>query len=156
MVIYKLFSVQGREIGIQTRFYEELSSNKYAKSKSQIYYHAEDALHAHFPKSDLAQSTFEGKPLYVIVEDVVSATRLSPYVTTIALLGTSVSAALTAFLVGANVVWALDGDATSTSIKYSKQLALVLNKSLVVPLAKDPKDMTPKEVVSNIINKIIF
>ncbi len=78
-----------------------------------------------------------------VVEDLPSAVRASEYVHAVALLGTSCSQeyALEIAAFGGDVVWALDADATAKAIKLYREHMNLFERSRVVTLERDLKDM---------------
>lgn len=86
----------------------------------------------------------------VVVEDQLSAIRLSSYVTSVALLGTHISEefldeCLRTCGLDRDIYLSLDKDATNSAIKQALNLASRV-KIRVVPLEKDIKDLTREEL----------
>lgn len=86
----------------------------------------------------------------VLVEDQLSAMRLSSYVTAVSLLGTNISEEFVDEYtrvcgIDRTLYLSLDKDATNEAVKQALRLAPRL-KMRVVPLPKDIKDMTREEL----------
>jgi len=80
-----------------------------------------------------------------IVEDQVSAARLSRYITTVALMGTHLQHDLLMFLARHRVKHlyiALDSDAFDKAVKLSQHISPYFHKVTVVPLNVDIKNDT--------------
>jgi DNA primase len=85
----------------------------------------------------------------VLVEDPVSALKLSRFVTTVCLLGTAlneIEAAEIAALRPHGVTIALDEDATNTAYRLKQTYALLFDQCDVVQLRRDVKDMSVRDI----------
>lgn len=102
-------------------------------------------------KADFAEVTQDNNDV-VLVEDQISARMVSRYcdIDTVALLGSHVSQQLVEYLWNdlkfRRILIALDEDATKKAIKFAQRYSLYNVEAM--PLTKDPKDMTPDEVIS--------
>lgn len=87
-------------------------------------------------------------PVTIIVEDIPSAVRAAKYVNAVSLCGTGAGPDYVNEISAhtQNVVWALDADATRLSIDLHRNNALLFHNSRVLPLEKDLKDMSEKEL----------
>lgn len=85
----------------------------------------------------------------ILVEDQVSALKVSRYCTCVAILGTAMSheaAREVSAMQPDNVTIALDEDAINTAYKIKKWYGLLFRTTTVVQLHLDPKDMSPAEL----------
>ena len=86
----------------------------------------------------------------VLVEDILSAEILAPYIPTAALLGSVLTSDQLDYLLSCGVrrvVFCLDEDASHKAIKQARKLRSVLNAGIVY-CPKDPKDMTNQELTN--------
>ena len=88
------------------------------------------------------------------MEDIPSAIILNRTHQTLALLGSSIPLKSLAFLCGKCVIFALDEDATKQSIKLLQKYGAFFNKSAIISLQKDIKNMTLLELSS--LNQTIY
>ena len=79
----------------------------------------------------------------VVVEDIPSAVRASFYANSVALCGTGCSEEYVTEIASnaSRVIWALDADAMDKSFALCKKFTLFFNRSQVLPLEKDLKNM---------------
>jgi len=89
----------------------------------------------------------------VLVEDILSAVKLSRYIPTVALLGTNLSYAMVEDLKqGINkIILALDPDAVDKALRYKEKYSLYFKEIVVVHLSKDPKDLSEEEIKEKIL-----
>lgn len=91
------------------------------------------------------------KGVLVLVEDQLSAIRLSQYCDSVALLGTNFGSDKVTEVKEQgyrHLYLCLDNDATSTAIKLGIKLRDTLPSLKIIPLNKDIKDMTEEELAS--------
>ena len=135
--VFPVFSPQGFERGIVLRRYD----GKQPKASTRM--HTEGPLiswHGDNPRD---------AERVVLVEDQVSAVKLSRWLPTVALLGTALSpegALEIASMKVKHVSIALDEDATATARKLQHWYALMWPACDVVKLKKDVKDMSEREI----------
>ena len=86
----------------------------------------------------------------VLVEDIISATKVGKYMNCAALLGTNLTHKQIAFLSAhyKEVVMMLDPDAIGKSLLYQKQYGSLFDAFKIVELKADPKDST-HEILAN-------
>lgn len=85
----------------------------------------------------------------ILVEDQISAVKLSRLWTTVALLGTSLSHEGAQEIAGVrpdHVTIALDADAINTAYKLKKWYGLLFDSTDVIHLRKDVKDMSQRQI----------
>ena len=98
---------------------------------------------------------FKSGPL-VIVEDQVSAIKVSKVSNSLALLGTHMPLDVVKLLQNlkpSRIILALDPDATSTALQIAGYYGLFLGNLSVAILSKDPKDMSYEEIRRNILGE---
>lgn len=148
-VLFPVLTQEGYDIGLNARFYEELSdefvdsanASKYS-SKSILYIENREAPLLHWPKHRPETFDQQGDHIYVLVEDQVSAMRLGSYMDTCALLGTNLPEDSLKPFVGATAVVCLDGDAYSKSLKIKNKYGFFLKRCIVIDVGDtDIKDM---------------
>lgn len=143
-VIMPITDYRGYIIGHVTRNYPELSGVE-SKAKSIVYWESERATKLHFaPAWGINQSTLH------LVEDVVSATKLSKLCNCAALLGTHISDEMIGHIIDLGykkvVLW-LDDDAFMKACHYADRYGLAFHQGVsVVRTDNDPKDLTFKEI----------
>ena len=106
--------------------------------KTMNYWEVDDPIRLHFPKSTTAFSS-----TIVVVEDILSASKLSPLIRSCALLGSSMSTTQAAFLATHfdKMVVLLDPDAIDAAAKISKKFGGMFKHGVTVRvLDQDPKD----------------
>lgn len=117
-----------------------LSNLRGRPTKCMLYWETDNFLGIYIPINSSIAETM------VVVEDPLSAIKVSQLHPTLALLGTNLKEDTAAFLHQNGVrklIWMLDADATDKSLKFSRKYALMFD-SKIVPMKKDPKD-TPIE-----------
>lgn len=85
----------------------------------------------------------------VVVEDIVSATRLTDYVDAVSLMGTALSDDKQKEIKRqrySKIYLALDEDATIKALRMKRACSLYLPNLDVLPLSRDFKDMTPEQM----------
>ena len=149
----------GHEIGMCTKRFPEQFIRKDAdrhyydtQEKSILYMSNDRAAVVHFPKNSDVLCTH--RPL-VVVEDIISATRLRQFGESCALLGTALSTEKVKAIRESNsrIILALDSDATTKAIKYKQEYSLFFNEFKVVQLEKDPKDLSQTEILKQIFGE---
>lgn len=141
-VVFPCFTQEGWIWGYNARYYRELApENHPVKSKSILYVESETV-----PRVSWARGRFSDSdgPL-VLVEDHMSAIKLSLDVEAIALLGTNIPEDLWPLISKRNVILALDNDATKKSISAVQQAAMKVKSIRCLALRKDIKNQTDKE-----------
>lgn len=140
-IVFPTFTKEGWEWGKQARAVDG------KQPKCSLYWQSEYKERLHFPRvfrrSDLSLST-----TLIVAEDIPSAIRVAAFLPSAALLGTSLTASQVEYLRDgfSTVYLALDADATEKAIKYKKRYGLMFDKFEVVPLTKDIKNMSHKEL----------
>ena len=135
--VFTLFDEVGYVIGKQDRSYSD-------RKPKAINYWEKDRPNMHFPW------TFgpdESGPI-VLVEDIISSTKVCRHNRSVALLGTSVGEREIQLLMNLTdtIIFALDADATDKALKLKKKYQSCFKKCEVQILTKDPKDMTDGEL----------
>ena len=150
-IIYPILSKNGNIKGYVSRYYKELSNKKYDGVKSRTYWvnRNENYYNVSFPYCE-----HEFDNVIILVEDIVSSIRVARHVPSIALLSNSIPKNAMNFLSKNNVIIVLDNDATAHALKIKQKYSLFFKSCQVIPVDKDPKNMTDKEVIKNIITKI--
>lgn len=135
-VSFPILDPMGKQRGTNYRSYEN------AKPKALIELAYPDAV---------AMAWYRTRPTsktVVLVEDQVSALKLSPYFHTAALLGTHISDSKADEILAQkyeNVFLSLDNDATFDAIKQQLKWKNRIPHMYVIGIEKDIKDMNPKE-----------
>lgn len=145
-----IFSPHRLKRGGSVRKYKELyvGRREYASiPKTMMHYNGTDnvALSWYYKGRGRRKSS----DTLVIVEDIVSALRLIPYVDSVSLLGTGLGYPKQSEirrLMYDRVVLALDEDATAKALRIKKDTRLVIPNMEVMYLDKDIKDQTPEEL----------
>jgi DNA primase len=128
-----LYDFDGRRFGLNAKM---LPGSEYPGSKS-IKYLEEESLGIAFPRTN---PSHDGT--IVVVEDSISAVKLSQFINAVALLGTSMNEDQALFLASkySHVIIALDPDAAMKAVWMLEKYKGVFEKISVVFLEKDPKD----------------
>ena len=89
-----------------------------------------------------------GRRPTIIVEDIPSAVRATPYCNAVALAGTGCSAEYANEISAhaQDVIWALDADATSLALRLHNKHSMLFDSSRVQVLEKDIKNMDEDEL----------
>ena len=118
------------------------------KPKTVLYRH-QDVPMLHFRRRRPNEVADNGP--VVVVEDILSATKLRDIVDSVAILGTHITAPMAAILSNLNrpIILMLDPDAVGKSVGIAKTHRALFNSRVVVP-PKDPKD-TPYNILGDLI-----
>lgn len=138
-VVMPIRTPMGIPIGITLR-----TLDKEVKPKTLTYIHTTDVPIASFYLHGAAGN----KPMW-IVEDQISALRLSEYVDAVALLGTNLTDSLIMYikrLAIKHIVICLDADAKQKALEHCKNFSALIEKISVRFPPKDIKDMSRKEL----------
>lgn len=95
------------------------------------------------------RSRLKNSNVLVVVEDIVSAIRLTDFVDSVSLMGTALSDEKQREIRRKGydrIVLALDEDATMKALRTKKACSLYLPNLEVMPLARDIKEMNPEEL----------
>lgn len=136
--IFPVYNLLGYEIGILERWYAWTGD-----AKRVLYYPQVDYPVMYMPRTCALSDTM------VVVEDVLSAIKVSRIIPCCALLGTHLSrdVMLKFKEVGIkSLIFALDPDAAGKAIKLKKEVSLWFDEVSVVLLSQDPKDMPMSEL----------
>ena len=130
--VYPIRSSTGERVGVVDRSY-----TGQRKPKSLTYREIDRPL-LHFP---LQYSAVRKGPTY-LVEDQMSATKVSRYANCVALLGCNLTDAGATVLqrVTNKIIFALDGDATKAALRLRNEYAGMFKHVAVIQLKRDPKD----------------
>ena len=79
---------------------------------------------------------------------------MARYEQSIALLSNSIPTNAMSLLSGKDVIIVLDNDATAHALKIKHRYSLFFKSCRVIPIDKDPKDMSDDELVKKIISYI--
>lgn len=133
--IFPIFNRHGLQVGVVDRAFN-------GRTPKALTILEGPTVKLYFPK----QKEWSSTDPVVVVEDVISAIRVSKYKPCVALLGCSMSeeAATVLRKLTNRLVIALDNDATSAALKLSKQYKWMFDDIIVQHLSKDPKDMSDK------------
>jgi len=142
-VVTPLYSIHKKYYGIQLRSY---SNN--TKVKAVVYTTANKELYC--PLNIIIKRRGD----IVLVEDTWSAIRLSYFVPTVALLGTSLSASSANALAGKSVYIALDNDATHKALKTLQFFGSIFDSYSTVVLSRDIKNMSDDRIIKEVIPQI--
>jgi hypothetical protein len=167
-LILPIYNQLGNKIGIESKYVKGWSHNEeknrkeadeLAGSKSLIFWdHPEDyTFRLHFPKVNSGVPFLNKKDnsqVFVVVEDIPSAVSVGPYIPTIALLGSSINKSTLNFFHNKSLIFCLDDDATTKAIDIIKKYMTIFSHAHLIPLKKDPKNMTENEIISDILNKV--
>lgn len=135
--VLPIFNYVGNKIGVVDRSWLG------RKPKAITYWENIDEYKIHFP---IGWDKNNGK-IY-LVEDQISAIKLSRYKSVAALLGSHLSWECADFLrtLTGNIVLALDNDALSKSLELRKKYLPMFDSIEILFLEKDPKDMNNEEL----------
>ncbi len=152
-IIYPILSSNGDIKGYVSRYYKELSNKNYDGVKSRTYWVNRDNnyYNVSFPYCEN-----DNDKLIILVEDIVSSIRIARHLPSIALLSNSIPTNAMKFLSGKDVVIVLDDDATAQALKIKQKYSLFFSSCRVIPVEEDPKNMSEKDLVTNIITKILI
>ena len=155
-IIYPILSREGDIKGYVARYYKELSDKKYDGVKSRTYWinRTDNYYNVSFPSINYSCLDVDNDELFVLVEDIPSSIRVSRYVQSIALLSNSIPTKAMGLLSRKNVVIVLDNDAIAHALKIKQRYSLFFKSCQVIPIDKDPKNMSNEELLQNIIDKI--
>lgn len=146
-VVMPVMDIRGYEYAVNARWYVELADWSNAETKAILYFDNVDVPRMHFP-ARAGYST--SKPLY-LVEDIISAIKVSRYAQCAALLGTNVGPDIITHLAEIgfqDIRIMLDPDATGKAIAVKRKYNLYFrNLSVVVLSKKDPKDLSEGELL---------
>lgn len=135
---FPIFDPKGEERGVSYRTYMEG-----VQPKAIVELRSPDDIKACWYKM------FRKSDTLVLVEDQMSALKLSPYTHTLALLGVDISEALVEEIVEhgyKDVFISLDPDAVGQAIKLQLRLRNKIKGLLVAAIPRDVKDFSPKEM----------
>lgn len=106
-------------------------------------YNFRDTSRIHYPRGGIQRN----EPLCV-VEDILSAVRVSRFVKACALLGTTINNEKISELrtISRQIIMLLDNDAFRVALKARKLYGFYFNKFVVLVPDKDPKDMSHEEL----------
>lgn len=151
-IIYPILSQNGNTKGYVSRYYKELSGKKYDGVKSRTYWinRSNNYYNVSFPY----RREYDVKNIFILVEDIVSSIRMARYEQSIALLSNSIPTNAMSLLSGKDVIIVLDNDAISHALKIKHRYSLFFKSCRVIPIDKDPKDMSDDELVKKIISYI--
>ena len=145
-----IFALNAKEIGAQVK---RLRPGTDRNPKVKSYWSDAEAIKLHFPYN----ADFVDPPFVVVVEDIISAVKVSELIDTVALLGTTFNNAKARAIreVSPNVVFALDPDTfvhnKSVAHDYKKRFGAMFDNFEVVKLSKDPKDCTWSELTDTFV-----
>jgi len=136
--VFPIYGRDGTKIGVVDRDY-----TNGRKPKAITYLEQNEPL-LHFP---LQFAVARGGPTY-LVEDQLSATKVSRYANSVALLGCNLTDEGVQVLknVTDSIIFALDGDATNAALRLRKKYAGIFKRVAVVQLVDDPKDMSDESL----------
>ena len=128
---------------------KKLPNSAFGGPKAVSYFEHADPTKIAFPRP--AQDYVKQDTL-VLVEDLISATKVGSMLNCAALLGTGISKHQVAFLAShyRQIILMLDNDAIDKALTYSKQYGSLFDSFKVVYMDKDPKD-TPYKKLESII-----
>jgi len=117
---------------------KKLPGSSYGGPKVVNYWEVPDRIRMHFPIGAV-----KGKRVIVVVEDILSATRVGKYAPSCALLGTSMSQTQAAFLARnfKNILLILDADAVDKARDIQRKYSALFKSFRVIVPTCDPKDM---------------
>lgn len=134
-----IFDKRGEEFGADTKALGERTG-----APKTITYFTREECKLHFPRG-----RHQGEGPIVVVEDILSSVKVSRYVKSVALLGTTINNEKIVELrkVTKDVILMLDGDACAIALKYKKKYSFYFRNFLVILLSKeDPKDIKEQEL----------
>ena len=133
-----VFDEQGSEFGAVTKAIERGTD-----VPKTLTYITRDTSRVHFSRQGL-----ERRGPLCVVEDVLSAVRVSRYLKTCALLGTTINneKIRTMRSVSSSLIMILDNDAIELALRFRKRYGFYFGQFRVMMPEKDPKDMSPKEL----------
>lgn len=146
-----ILNKEGYEIGCMTKKLAQHADNR---PKNVLYLTNQSAPRLHYPMQNFRKEA----PLY-IVEDMISATRLTSCVNSVALLGTSMcdKQVLDILSITNKVILMLDADTwehkTPTPVKLRNKYGIFFKYFVLVYIPKDIKDMKEVEFL-NLMGKL--
>ena len=151
-IIYPILSQNGNTKGYVSRYYKELSGKKYDGVKSRTYWinRSNNYFNVSFPY----RREYDVKNIFILVEDIISSIRMARYEQSIALLSNSIPTNAMSLLSGKDVIIVLDNDAISHALKIKHRYSLFFKSCQVIPIDKDPKDMSDDELVKKIVSNV--
>ena len=151
-IIYPILSQNGNIKGYVSRYYKELSGKKYDGVKSRTYWinRSNNYFNVSFPY----RREYDVKNIFILVEDIISSIRMARYEQSIALLSNSIPTNAMSLLSGKDVIIVLDNDAISHALKIKHRYSLFFKSCQVIPIDKDPKDMSDDELVKKIVSNV--
>lgn len=134
-VAYPILTPRGTQRGLSLRSYS------YGVTPKSLTYLDDGALKLSWYKKAKSGAV-------VVVEDIPSAVRASRYISAVSLLGTDCSSEAAQEITSnaSEVIWALDNDAILTAIKLQQRLRGMIDKSRVMFLPRDFKNMKEEEL----------
>ena len=139
-IVMPLYTTSGAIFGYNTKYWNK---DKY----KSVLYKQSNYPNLHWAYAHDMEASGWGK--IIIVEDQLSAIRVSRFGQGVALLGTQMNEDKIVELAKyrpEEVIIALDPDATSKAVDIQQKYALSFKKLRVAPLSSDPKDMTHKKL----------
>lgn len=150
-LIMPLINYFGRRYGVVCK---KLPGSSFMGPKAVNYIEEEGNLHLHFPKYN--KDYVVDNSVVVIVEDSISATKISTSAPAVALLGTVLGAKEAAFLSShyRKVLLMLDPDANSKALTISGKYRSLFDMFKVITMADDPKDTKMENLDTTIYSSI--
>ena len=148
-IIMPLNSYFGYEFG---HCGKKLPNSVYTGAKAFNYFSREEPTKLAFPKVD---KLWKGRnKAIVLVEDVISATKVARYMHCAALLGTNLTHKQIAFLSAhfTEIYMMLDPDAIGKSLLYNRQYGSLFDQFRIINLPADPKDYPHRLIESALMS----
>ena len=145
-LVFPLYDVFGRPFGHSTKYIGEDEGIR--GTVKGLHYIEEEGTSLHYPVS-----IHSGKDKIVAVEDVISSIKVARHCASVALLGTNISEEQARELAGQykEIILALDNDAINKAFMLRSKYSLIFRNFSVRLLVKDPKSMTDKEILEEIV-----
>jgi hypothetical protein len=141
-IVMPIFNYLNYDVGVVDRDFFN------GRKPKAISYWFNDVTKVHFPRGwDYQQSSGKAIPV-VIVEDILSAIKVSRYLPCIALLGSHLSDDVVHHLhkFFSKVLISLDDDAINNSLKAKRKYGVLFEDFKIIHTPQDPKDMSAKKL----------
>lgn len=139
-LVMPLYNPEGELWGHVAKSWDRPSTRK------ALLYQRKDNVKIHFPIINV--SMYEKKRPLVVVEDVLSATKLAPIINSCAILGTHMSDEMAVHLASVTntlILW-LDNDAAAKAVAVKKKYTALFDHIDVIVSEKDPKDTSYEDI----------
>lgn len=148
-----VFTAEGEEVAAVTKVLPSSLGHNTTGPKCVAYWREQLVPKLHFP---LRKDGYEEAPYIVLVEDIISAVKVSTITRSCAIMGTNIANtdAIELMSLTNNLIIALDPDAISKAHQMKKRLKGMFDRIIVLSLKQDPKD-TPYPELKQAIKEVV-